>query len=433
MQSLSKSEKLYERALNVMPGGCSRNAILRKPHPLYAREGDGCYLIDIDGKRRIDFANNMAAHIHGHAHPRIVEAVSTQISKGTGYTFGTEVEIQYAEYIVTRNASFEKVRFVNSGTEAVMGCLKAARAFTGRPKIAKVEGAYHGLYDFAEVSQTANPQNWGDEDKPNSVPVAHGTPQSALNDVVVVPYNQIDRSIGLLEKDKDQIACILIDLMPHRVALHPATKAYVNALAKWANKNNVLIVCDEVITFRSNYGGAQDWYDIIPDLTALGKMIGGGFPVGAIVGRKEVMEVMNPLVPNVLFPHSGTFSANPVTMTAGLTAMKMFDPLEIKRLNALGDYAREQLTEAIDISGVAACVAGGGSMFRVHLKESIPENYREAYQTPAQKRQLTTVLNYFFDHGISLMNTCSGALSTVMTETEIDYLAEMLVEALRRL
>ncbi|MDP2349985.1 MAG: aminotransferase class III-fold pyridoxal phosphate-dependent enzyme, partial [Chloroflexota bacterium] len=152
----------------------SRNTVLRHPHPLYAAHGEGARVTDIEGVTRIDFANNMASLIHGHAHPVVVAAVTEQLRKGTAFTLGTEIEVRYAEHLCSRNPGFERVRFVNSGTEAVMSCLKAARAFTGRPRIAKVEGAYHGLYDYAEVSQTSGPANWGDQDRPLSVPVADG-------------------------------------------------------------------------------------------------------------------------------------------------------------------------------------------------------------------------------------------------------------------
>jgi glutamate-1-semialdehyde 2,1-aminomutase len=161
------SEGLYERALQVMPGGCSRNTVLRKPHPFYVARGDGCYVTDIEGVTRIDFANNMAALIHGHAHPAIVNAVSEQLQRGTAFTLATEQEVIYAEAMCDRVDAFENIRFVNSGTEAVMGALKASRAYTGRPKIAKIEGAYHGIYDFAEVSQSSTPANWGRDERPS--------------------------------------------------------------------------------------------------------------------------------------------------------------------------------------------------------------------------------------------------------------------------
>ncbi len=425
------SAALYQRALNVMPGGCSRNTVLRKPHPLYAERGEGCYVTDIEGVSRIDFANNMASLIHGHAHPQVVAAVSEQLQKGTAFTLATEAEIDYAEHICSRNPGFDKVRFVNSGTEAVMSCLKAARAFTGRAKIAKVEGAYHGLYDYAEVSQTAKPDNWGERDQPASVPVAHGTPASALNDVVVIPFNDPERAVAILDQHADELACVLVDLLPHRVGLIPASTEFVHALRRWTRDNGALLVCDEVITFRSNYGGAQEWYDVRPDLTAMGKMIGGGFPVGALAGRREVMDVMDPLADKVLFPHSGTFSANPITMTAGLASMELFDEAAVERLNQLADYARDQIAEAIRVADVPACVTGQGSMFRVHMKPQAPENYRQAFATPAEALRTRVLLDYLFDHGIMMINTCSGTLSTAMTRHEIDLLGEAMLGGLR--
>ncbi|MCZ6881705.1 MAG: aspartate aminotransferase family protein [Gammaproteobacteria bacterium] len=429
----SPSSALYRRALKVMPGGCSRNTVLRKPHPLYAERGQGCYVTDIEGVRRIDFANNMASLIHGHAHPDVVSAVTEQLQKGTAFTLATEVEIDYAEYLCSRNPGFEKIRFVNSGTEAVMSCLKAARAYTGRAKIAKVEGAYHGLYDFAEVSQTSRPANWGEEEKPASVPVAHGTPASALKEVVVIPFNDVERAIAILDQHADDLACVLIDLLPHRVGLVPASEEFVLALHQWTRHNGALLVYDEVITFRSSYGGAQQWYQVRPDLTAMGKMIGGGFPVGALAGRGDVMDVMDPLADKVLFPHSGTFSANPITMTAGLVTMGLFDRAAVSKLNTLAEYARNQIEDAIRITGIPACVTGGGSMLRVHMKPEPPINYRAAFETPEQAVRLKVLLDYLFDNGIMLINTCSIALSTVMTEKEVDILADVMLGGFRKI
>jgi glutamate-1-semialdehyde 2,1-aminomutase len=429
----SRSATLYERARKVMPGGCSRNTVLRKPHPLYVENGTGCYVTDIEGVTRIDYANNMASLIHGHAHPAVVEAVSAQLQKGTAFTLATEVEIEFAEHMCSRNAGFENIRFVNSGTEAVMGCLKAARAYTGRPKIAKVEGAYHGQYDYAEVSQTANPSNWGDAHNPTSVPVAHGTPESALHDVIIIPFNQPEQSLEILNRHRDELACVLLDLMPHRVGLVPASQEFIRAIYEWTRENNALMVYDEVITFRSNYGGAQEWYDVQPDLTAMGKMIGGGFPVGALAGRKDVMSVMDPLADKVLFPHSGTFSANPVTMTAGLVSMALFDKTAVANLNRLADIARTNILEAIRVADIPACVTGGGSMFRVHMKAEIPTTYRAAYMTPKESKIIQALLDHLFDNGIIMINTCSGTLSTAMTVKEIEILTETLLVGFRKI
>jgi glutamate-1-semialdehyde 2,1-aminomutase len=427
----SIAARLYERALRVLPGGVSRNTVLRRPHPAYVDHGEGCWVTDVDGVRRLDFANNMAALIHGHAHPAIVEAVGRQLARGTAFTMATEVEVRFAEHLCARSESFEKIRFVNSGTEAVMCALKAARAFTGRPKVAKVEGAYHGVYDFAEVSQTAGPATWGDATAPNSVPVCRGTPPAVLADVVVLPFNDPAGARTILDRHAGEIAAVLLDPVPHRVGMTPAEPAFVDALRAWTQRDGALLVFDEVITFRSEYGGAQAWYAARPDLTAMGKMIGGGFPVGALAGRAEVMEVLNPLADRVLFPHSGTFSANPITMTAGLAAMELFDRAAVARLNALGERTRRQIAEAIRIADVPASVTGAGSMFRIHLKPEPPRDYREAHVGPEEARRTRALVDRMFASGIMMVDTASGMLSTPMTEHETDGFCEALLNALR--
>jgi len=429
----SKSAALYERARRVLPGGVSRNTVLRSPHPIYADHAQGCRVVDVEGVSRIDFSNNMASLIHGHADPETVQAVSAQLARGSAFALATELEIEYAETLCARSPSFEKLRFVNSGTEAVMGMIKASRAFTGRPKIAKVEGAYHGLYDFAEVSQTSRPESWGDAARPRSVPVAHGTPATALEGVVVIPFNDPDRAREILDEHKHELACVLLDPMPHRVGLRPADADFVRALREWTTANDVLFVFDEVITFRSEVGGAQSWYDVRPDMTAMGKAIGGGFPVGAFAGRSDVMDVMDPLADKLLFPHSGTFSANPVTMVAGLTAMRRFDEAAVARLNGLQARAVAGIREAIERTGVTACVTGGGSLFRVHFKADEPRNYREAFQGPDELAQLKLMLDHLFDGGAMMINTCAGALSTAMGEAEIDELVGLMESGFEKL
>jgi glutamate-1-semialdehyde 2,1-aminomutase len=424
----SRSAELYERALHVLPGGVSRNTVLRAPYPAYVDHGTGCHIIDLDGVSRIDFSNNMASLIHGHAFPDVVKAVTEQLARGSAFMMATEVEVLYAEHLCARNPGFEMLRFVNSGTEAIMVALKAARAFTGRPKIAKAEGAYHGAYDFAEVSQAPGPQTWGDVDRPRSVPLVYGTPESTLDDVVILPYNDTDRTLSILDRHADELACVLLDLMPHRVGLRPADAEFVTAIRDWATRNGALLVLDEVITFRSEVGGLQSQYDIVPDLTALGKMIGGGFPVGAVTGRADVMDVLNPRAERLLFPHSGTFSANPVTITAGLAAMQRLDEAAIARLNALGERAMRGIENAIRETGVRACVTGGGSMFRVHMKEHPPHNFREAFLTPEENGRLRLLLDHLFDAGFLMINTCTATISTPMGEAEIDALIAALAE-----
>ncbi|MCZ4694979.1 aminotransferase class III-fold pyridoxal phosphate-dependent enzyme [Ancylomarina euxinus] len=427
------SEEIYNQACKIIPGGVSRNTIFHHPYPHYISHANGCYATDINNIQRLDFGNNMAALIHGHAHPDIVDAVIKQIRKGTAYTMATEAEVLYAQLLCDRTPSFEKIRFVNSGTEAVMAMIKTARAYTGRPKIAKAEGAYHGTYDFAEVSQTANPANWGDINQPNSVPVANGTPQSVLNDVIIFPYNDIEHTLAILDQNASEIACVIIDPVPHRVGLMEGKTNFIEAIYEWTRKNGALLAFDEVVTYRVNYGGAQQNYSVKPDLTALGKIIGGGFPVGAFAGRSDIMKVLDPRESKLLFPHSGTFSANPVSMTAGHTTMKMYNKDAILKLNTLTQKATDQIREAIKIADVPVSITGTGSMFRLHLKPSAPTSYREAYQNCETKTLINEMLDYLFlDEKIMMINTLTCMFSTVMTQKEIDMLSQALLNMFKR-
>lgn len=427
-------KEIYDQAKKIIPGGVSRNTVHRYPYPEYVAKARGAYVTDINGVERIDFANNMAALIHGHAHPVIIEAVTEQLQRGSAYTLATEAEVLYAQLLIDRAESFEKIRFVNSGTEAVMAMMKASRAFTGRPKIAKAEGAYHGTYDFAEVSQMANPTNWGDIDAPNSVPLAHGTPKGVTDNIIIFPYNDIERTLAILNRQKEDIAAVLIDPCPHRVGLVNGTDEFIEAIYKWTRENDALLIFDEVVTFRTNYGGAQQGYKVKPDLTAMAKIIGGGFPVGAFAGRADVMEVLNPRANKLLFPHSGTFSANPITMTAGYLAMKMYDEKAVKDLNTLTQTAIRQLEEAIKAADVPVSITGTGSMFRFHLRPTPPSTYREAYQSKEAQGVVVDLLDYMFEkERIMMINTFACMFSTAMSQVEVDRLSQGVYNALKQL
>lgn len=425
-----KSAELFERARRVLPGGVSRNTLLSAGPLLYADHGKGSRVVDVDGVERIDFANNVAAHIHGHAFAPIVAAVREQLQRGSAFMMGSEAEVRFAEHLCGRSPAFDKIRFVNSGTEAVMAGMKAMRAYTGRSKIAKVEGSYHGAYDYAEVSQAPAPDNWGEEDRPNAVPLAHGTPTGLVGDMIILPFNDAEKAIAILEEHKTDIAGVILDPIPHRIGMRPVAHEFVTALRDWTTKNGALLMFDEVITFRTEVGGMQARFQATPDLTTMGKMIGGGFPVGALAGSDEVMSVFVPGDKGLRLPLSGTFSANPVTMTAGYVAMSLFDEVSVSRLNRLADYARKGLTDVVKAADVPASVSGTGSLFRLHLKPEAPRSYREAYLSPTEKRALDALIAALYDRGIMMIHTASAALSTPMMTTEIDQLCDAMLSAL---
>ncbi len=427
--SLSKSESLYRRAQQTIPGGVSRNTVIRHPYPNYARAGQGALVTDVDGVTRIDFANNMASLIHGHCCPEVVASVTQQLQKGTAFTLATEAELELAEHLTQRVPWIDKIRFTNSGTEAVMASIKTARAITGRPKIAKCEGTYHGTYDYAEVSQNAMPEHWGEAQRPASLPVAHGTPQSVLDDVVVIPFNDLEMTLQRLDQEKDRLSAVLIDLVPQRIGLCPATQEYVVGLREWTKDHGVLLIVDEVISFRMTVSGAMAWYPIEPDLVTLGKIIGGGFPVGALGGKDGFMEVLDPACANFKFPFSGTFSANPVTMTAGLTALQKFDAEAVQQINELGDYARQAISEAFAESQVA-CVSGQGSMFRVHLTREPPFQFRQSWLNLETQQRLQRLVNELYQAGFMTFRTCTCALSTASEKQHVDDFVECLKKSI---
>lgn len=427
-----KSEaSIYDEACKYLPGGVSRNVLYRKPHTYYVAKASGCYVTDINGVTRIDFANNIASLIHGHAHPAIVQAVTEQLHRGTAYTIGTEIEVEYAKLLCNRVPSFEKLRFVNSGTEAVMAMLKAARAYTGKPKIAKAEGGYHGSYDFSEVSQSASPATWGDLDEPNSVPHAKGTPQAVLDNVVIIPFNDVERTIRILDKHADELACVLIDPIPHRIGNAPASQEFIQAVYDWTRRNNALLCYDEVICFRANYEGAQADYPVKPDMTALGKIIGGGFPIGAFAGNNDVMSILDPGGDNYRFPLSGTFSANAISMTAGKVAMEMFDREAVKKVNAMAQIAAKQVTEAGKVADIPLSITGRGSMFRVHFREVAPVSYRDAHEDAQLKKAISLFLDHLYNKGIMVINSCTSVFSTAITQKEIDVLTDVMLSGFR--
>jgi len=413
------SAALHERAKAVMPGGNTRITVFMKPHPYYAAYGQGCSLTDVEGVERLDFTNNYNSLIHGHAHPAITAAVRDQIERGTAFPMATEAEIRLAELLCDRVPSFDQVRFCNSGSEAVMFALKAARAHTGRPKIAKCEGSYHGSYDYAEVSLDPTPETWGNAD-PKSVAYVKGTPRSVLDDVVVIPFNKPDEAERILRAHAQELACVIVDLMPNRGGLIPATPEFVAMLERVREDTGILIVLDEVITLRLAFGGAQTLFGINADLTALGKIIGGGFPVGAVAGSAEVMAVFDPREGKPALSHSGTFNANPVTMVAGEAAMSALTQAEIDRLGALGDRAREGVVAIMREAGMPGQVTGLGSLFRIHVHNRPLSDYHSMLMTQAEKDLLAEIVGHMRDHGVFVNERGVCSLSTPMTEAEID-------------
>ncbi|WP_173514214.1 aspartate aminotransferase family protein [Sinorhizobium psoraleae] len=424
-QALSRSQEAFTRALSVFPDGTSRVTIERDPIPKYMERGEGAYLFDIDGNRYLDLNSNFTTLIHGHAFKPVVEAVHRKLASGSCFANPTEVEIELASILCERIPTVDRVRFVNTGTEAVMFAVKAARAFTGKAGIAKFEGAYHGAYDWAEVSQSASPVNWGPADNPVSVPFYKGMPESVLQETLVLRFNDADLLEKNLTAHAHRIAAVVIDPMPSQAGLIAPKPDFLDALHRLCRQHGVLIIADEVLNLRQGFHGASARYRLKPDLLTMGKMIGGGLPIGAIGGREEVMEAFSAKSGRPLLPQAGTFSANPLSIVAGVAAMRALDEAAFARLDSLGDRLRGNLTEIIAQQDAPFAVTGASSLFRIHPTRRIPRDFRDMASNALQNGVRRALSQFFCRHGVILPNWAAACLSTPMGETEVDTISDL--------
>jgi glutamate-1-semialdehyde 2,1-aminomutase len=426
-----KSEELYRRACRVMPGGNTRTTVFRKPHQVYASRGEGCRIVDVDGNVRIDAVGNFTSLIHGYGNPRVMAAAARQLHAGTCFGMATESEIALSELLCERLPSVERLRYTNSGTEAVMNAIKAARAFTGRAKLAKCEGAYHGTYDPAEISQDSSPANWGALEQPQSVATAKGTPSGVLDDVLILPFNNVEVSESILRRHGANLAAVLVDVMPNRAGLVPATAEFLAMLRRVTRDVGALLILDEVITFRLGFHGAQGRFGVDPDLTTLGKIIGGGFAVGAVGGRHAVMSVFDPSQGPPAVPHGGTFSANPMSMAAGLATLQELDAPAFARLESLGDHLEQGIQECFRQHRIEGRLTGLGSLRRVHMTLAPLSDYRSTVATADGARRVSMLANALFDEGVIIAQNGLMALSTAMRSADIDKIVACFDRALR--
>jgi len=429
-----QSAALFERAKKVMPSGYTRHMAVTKPHPLYAVSGDGCWVTDAEGVKRIDYVNNFTALIHGHNKKEISDVIAEQGGILTSSILPSEPEIKLAELLTERIPSCEELRFMNSGTEAVMIAVKAGRAYTGKSKIAKMEGGYHGQFDLTETSFQPHPGNWGDAAAPNSVPHNVGTPQSVLDEVIVLPFNNIEATRKLLHENADELGTVIIDPLRLQMGLIEPDQAYLEMLREETEKLGMVLVFDEVLSLRASYRGTQGLRGITPDLTTMGKIIGGGMPIGAMGGKKEIMSVFSLDEGDPKVKHSGTFTANPMSMAVGYTGMTLLTPEAFDELERLGDNLRQGLNKIISDLGVVGHIVGTGSLTALIMNETPIRNYRElvsAVQNGFQER-LLTYQKLLLGEGLLTMRG-GFVMSTPMTDDDIDFTLKGVRNALTKL
>lgn len=407
-------------AKKCLPGGDTRSATYFFPYPLYMVEGKGCYLHDCDGNEYIDFLNNYTSLIHGHAHPKLIEASRAQLEKGTVLGAPAEIQYKHAEHLCDRVPSLEQVRYGNSGTEGTLFAIRAARGFTKKDVVIKMDGGYHGSHDLVDINVTP-------DDSGKELPSAHperGVPASVLDDVLIAPFNDLDAMEGILKEHNDKIAAIIIEPMLGAGGLIPPHPGYLKGIRELADRYGVVLIFDEIITFRLSTGGMQVISEVTPDITTLGKIIGGGFPVGAFGGKKEIMERFDPAHPETIM-HSGTFNASNITMAAGLVAMELYDQEAIDRINGLGDRMRNGFQEVMKKAGIKGQVMGLGSLVGIGWGEGKITQARETSETFASAGELPTLLHLeMLSRGIYYPRRLLFSLSTPMTEKEIDKIIE---------
>lgn len=409
-----KSARLFARTGGVFPGGYTRDAIMRRPYPSFVVEGEGDILTDVDGRRIIDLWFNATSLPVGHAHPAVTEAVGRQLSRGTAYYAPTENELALAELLLERLPSAERVRFTNSGSEAVMMALRFARAATGRSVILKFEGSYHGSYD--DVSWSVNPAlaRAGSVEAPNAVAETSGL-AGADGRLLIVPFNNVQALREAVEAHHADLACIVVEPMANRMGLVTPDRAFLEEARKLCDRFGIVLVFDEVICFRVAYHGKQGEVGIAPDLTALGKIIGGGFPVGAVVGRASILDLSHPDLPSRV-SHAGTFNGNPMTSVAGLATMQLLDREAFAEINARGADIRKRLAAICE--GLPLQVSGEGSLFKVTAVDHPVRNYRDA--ALANKRWETAASLALLSEGFLLTTSMAGCVSTVTPQAHID-------------
>jgi len=422
-----RSREQFDRDCKSMPGGV-KGVYFYPPYPLTMVRGEGCYLDDADGRRFVDCVSHHTALILGHNHPAVMDAVHRQLEHGIVLSAPTGGEMGLAEEICGRVPSIEGLRFCCSGTEATLHAIRLARGFTGRPKIAKFEGGYHGSHDVVEISVAPPLDRVGPETGPHSVPTAGGISPHAAEEVVVLPYDDEESVERLIADNRDELACLICDA---KTGILETRREFMKAVRDITRAHDVLLIMDEVVGFRLGTGGQQEYYDITPDLTTYGKVVGGGFPVGAFGGRADIMNLLDNTRGPTGFFQSGTFSAHPVALAAGLATLQQLTPAAFARLNGLGERLREGLeglAERID-TPLQAVVAG--SLFGLHFTENAVTTYRGMAR--ADKGMAHRVFLALLEEGYYLSHWLGfNALSLAMDESHVDGLVTALERAIEK-
>lgn len=393
MLQSTKSQQLFEQAQQVIPGGVNSPVRAFKSvrrNPVFIRRAEGSKIYDVDGNEYIDFVNSWGPMLLGHSHPAVKEAVLEAIDNGTSYGAPTEKEIRLAELIVEMVPSVEMVRLVNSGTEATMTAIRLARAFTGRDKIIKIEGCYHGHGDSFLIKAGSGATTLGEPNSP-------GVTKAVSQETLIAPYNDVQAIQALYDTYPNEVAALILEPIPANMGVILPEEGYLQALRDLTSQYDSLLIFDEVISgFRLLPGGAQEYYHIQPDITTLGKIIGGGFPIGAYGGRKEIMDMMSPTGPVY---QAGTLSGNPIAVSAGIATLQTIkDENVIEQVNAKASTFYQEVQNIFDNSPVDVFSNNIASMSTIFFQKGPVKNYQDAIQSDPE--QFIQFFNGMLDQGI---------------------------------
>lgn len=368
------SQELFEESKKIIPGGVSSPVRAFKPYPFFVAKGEGSHIYDVDGNSYVDHCLAYGPLILGHADKTVVSDLTNQLTMGTAYGAPTENEIKLSREVINRIPSAEMVRFTNSGTEATMSAIRVARGFTKRDKIVKFEGAYHGAHDYCLVKGGSGAA---------CLPDSLGIPVDTTKNTLTVPFNDEEALTELIEKEGENIACIIMEVVMGNIGCVEPKNGYLEFLRKITEENGIVLIFDEVITgFRLATGGAQEYYGVTPDMTTLGKIVGGGLPMGAFCGKKEIMELV---APNGPVYQAGTFSGNPISVQAGLSTLKQLNKDFYTSLNKKGEFLRSNIRDIVDELSLDISPVGLGSMFQIYFNPNEVTNYAEAQESDSER------------------------------------------------
>lgn len=424
MQSRTKSREHFERASRSIPGGVNSPARAFGGvggHPSIIARGDRQYLYDIDGNRLLDYIGSWGPHILGHRHPEVIAAITQALESGTSFGAPTEAETELAEFIVHTVPSIEKVRMVNSGTEATMSAIRLARGFTGRSVIVKFAGCYHGHVDSLLVQAGSGALTLG-------VPSSPGVPAGCTADTVNLEYNDVQELSDTFAKRGSEIAAVILEPVVGNMGLVKPTPEFLAALRELCTRHGALLIFDEVMTgFRVAFGGAQELFGIKPDLTTLGKIVGGGMPVGAYGGRADVMDTISPVGPVY---QAGTLSGNPLAMASGLATLRVLKKTNpYPELEAKSARLCAELSKAATEAGIAHTCPRVGSMFTLFFNPEPVTGFRVAKTSDTQRfakffhgmlgRGIYLACSQFEAHFVSACHTDEDIDATVQAAREV--------------